>query len=139
MSRSPRVDPEKADGLPPDGGKNSLDDRIRQARARLDRGENAADAAARNSGVGYAMRAGTELVAALLVGLGIGYGMDRWLGTGPWLLVLFFFIGGGAGIVNVWRVASGQDAAVGYKPVARATAERGRTRQARDNEDENNS
>ena len=36
------------------------------------------------------------LDAALAVALffGIGYGLDRWLGTGPWLMVVFTLLGG---------------------------------------------
>lgn len=59
------------------------------------------------SGFGMAMRIGTELVAGLVVGVGIGYLLDRWLGTAPWFLVVFFFLGSGAGILNVYRSASG--------------------------------
>lgn len=51
------------------------------------------------------MRIGTELVAGLVVGGGIGYVLDRWLGTGPWLMIVFFFFGAAAGIRNVMRAA----------------------------------
>lgn len=60
-------------------------------------------------GLGVAMRIGAELVSALLVGVGIGYLLDSYLGTKPWLLLVFFFVGAAAGILNVWRVASGQN------------------------------
>src|SRR5690606_23196595 len=39
-----------------------------------------------------------ELVAGLGVGFGIGYGLDALLGTRPWLMVLFIFLGLAAGI-----------------------------------------
>ena len=51
-------------------------------------------------------RVGVELVSALLVGLAVGWGLDRLLGTRPLLLLLFVFLGGIAGIVNVWRVVA---------------------------------
>ena len=54
-----------------------------------------------------AIRIGTEMVAALIVGVGIGYFLDNWLGTKPWFLVVFFFLGAGAGVLNVYRAASG--------------------------------
>ncbi|HET9904655.1 MAG TPA: AtpZ/AtpI family protein [Xanthobacteraceae bacterium] len=57
------------------------------------------------SAFGFALRAGIELVAGLVVGGGIGWLLDAWLGTGPILLVLFFFLGAGAGISNVFRIA----------------------------------
>jgi ATP synthase protein I len=52
-----------------------------------------------------AMRISVELAAGLVVGGGIGYFLDRWLGTGPWLLIVFFFFGAAAGIRNVMRTA----------------------------------
>lgn len=67
------------------------------------------------SGFGLAFRIGAELVAGLVVGLGIGWALDAWLGTGPWLLILFFFLGAGAGVLNVWRSVKGYGLAVGYK------------------------
>lgn len=79
--------------------------RIREEkRDRADRQEAASRGAM--SGFGMAMRIGTELVAGLVVGVGIGYLLDRWLGTAPWFLVVFFFLGSGAGILNVYRSAS---------------------------------
>jgi len=47
------------------------------------------------------------LVAALIVGVGIGLLLDRWLGTTPWFLIVFFLLGAAAGILNVYRAASG--------------------------------
>ena len=66
-------------------------------------------------GVGYALRIGTEMVASLLVGLAIGYGLDHWLGTAPWLMILFLFFGMAAGVSNVYRLASGMDMGVGWR------------------------
>ncbi|WP_420417756.1 AtpZ/AtpI family protein [Pacificispira sp.] len=62
-----------------------------------------------------ALRVGTELVAATGIGVAIGYGLDRWLGTGPWLLIFFLFLGGAAGVTNVYRLASGMDQGVGWR------------------------
>ena len=53
---------------------------------------------------GVGARVGVELLSALVVGLGIGWGLDRWLHTSPLLLVVFVFLGGAAGIANVWRL-----------------------------------
>lgn len=58
------------------------------------------------SGFGMAFRIGAELVAALIVGVGIGLLLDKWLETGPLFLVVFFFLGAAAGVVNVYRAAS---------------------------------
>ena len=62
-----------------------------------------------------AIRIGTELVAALVVGVGIGYFLDYLFGTKPWFLVLFFFLGAGAGILNVYRAAKGLGMTLGYE------------------------
>lgn len=76
------------------------------------------------SGVGWAFRIGVELVSALVVGVGIGLGLDWWLGTGPWFLVLFFMLGSAAAILNVYRTAMGYGLAAGYrKPDSEGTAE----------------
>lgn len=54
--------------------------------------------------MGIGLRVGVELVSALVVAVGIGWGLDYWLGTKPWLLALFVPVGGVAGVLNVWRM-----------------------------------
>jgi ATP synthase protein I len=89
-------------------------------RARRERERDAADAAAEGgprvsqSALGLALRIGTELVVAIVVGTGIGWALDRWLGT-HWLVFVFFFLGVGAGMVNVWRAVTGMGMAIGYR------------------------
>lgn len=46
---------------------------------------------------------GLNLVSATFVGLLIGYWLDRWLGTRPWLLLLFLVFGIAAGFKNVYQ------------------------------------
>ena len=55
--------------------------------------------------MGSAFRLGTELVAAVVVGTIIGFILDNWFGTKPWLIIIFFFIGSAAGMLNVIRSA----------------------------------
>ena len=55
--------------------------------------------------MGTAFKLGTELVSAVLVGTIIGFILDTWFDTKPWLIILFFFLGSIAGILNVIRVA----------------------------------
>lgn len=50
---------------------------------------------------------GLAFVFAVGIGAATGYGLDRWLGTSPWLFLIFFFLGAAAGVLNVIRVASG--------------------------------
>ena len=68
------------------------------------------------SSLGLAFRIGAELVSALLVGLVLGWLIDRWLGTTPWVMVFGFFLGSGAGILNVYRAVAGLGYGVGYGP-----------------------
>ena len=46
---------------------------------------------------------GVTLVAATAIGLAIGYGLDRWLGTSPWLTLTFTLFGIVAGFINLFR------------------------------------
>jgi len=43
------------------------------------------------------------MVAATFVGAGIGWWLDNRFGTSPWLLVVFFLLGSGAGMLMVYR------------------------------------
>lgn len=54
-------------------------------------------------GLSFALRVGTELVAATLVGAFLGYLLDKYLGTKPWLMVVGVIVGGIAGFRNVYR------------------------------------
>ncbi len=65
------------------------------------------------SGLGLAARIGVELVVTTLVGTALGWFLDGWFGTRPWLMIVFMFLGGAAGISNVYRVVRGLDDGVG--------------------------
>ena len=60
----------------------------------------------KGSFMGNAFKLGTELVAAVGVGTIIGFILDTWFGTKPWLIIIFFFLGAAAGILNVIRAAN---------------------------------
>ena len=64
------------------------------------------DSEKRGSFMGNAFKLGTELVAAVGVGTIIGFILDSWFGTKPWLIVIFFFLGAAAGMLNVIRAAN---------------------------------
>ncbi len=57
------------------------------------------------SSFGAAFKLSTELVAAVAVGTIIGFILDDWFGTKPWLILIFFFVGVIAGIMNVIKSA----------------------------------
>ena len=60
-----------------------------------------------SSKLGIAFKMSTEMVAAVVVGTIIGFILDNWFGTKPWLILIFFFVGVIAGILNVVRSAKG--------------------------------
>ena len=58
-----------------------------------------------SSPIGTAFKLSTELVSAVAVGTIIGFLLDKTFGTKPWLIIIFFFVGVVAGIINVIRSA----------------------------------
>ena len=55
---------------------------------------------------GKAMRASSDLLAGLIVGGLLGWVLDRWLDTKPWLLLVGLAVGFAAGLRNLWRSMS---------------------------------
>ena len=55
--------------------------------------------------LGKALKISTELVAAVVVGSTLGFILDNWFDTKPWLTICFFFMGAAAGILNVIKSA----------------------------------
>ena len=92
---------------------DDLDARLRKAQAR--RPDPEAEDAPREGGLAFAFRIGVELVAAIGVGVGIGVLLDAWLGTKPWMLLLFFVLGSAAGMLNIFRALGGYGYSVGYR------------------------
>ena len=82
-------------------GKERLKDRLKNARKKLKvEKENP-----QTSNIGQAFKLSTELVAAVFVGTIIGFILDNWFDTKPWLIIIFFFVGVVAVILNVIRSA----------------------------------
>ncbi|MGH6898505.1 MAG: AtpZ/AtpI family protein [Geminicoccaceae bacterium] len=81
-----------------------FDERMRRLRedARLPQDE-ATEGRPRPSIGGAGMHVGIELVAGVIGGALIGYGLDRWLDTWPILFLVFFFLGAAAGMLNAYR------------------------------------
>ncbi len=65
-------------------------------------------------GMALAGRVAVELVAGLAMGSALGWALDNFFGTSPLWLVVLFFVGAVAGMVNVWRIATGRGMAAGY-------------------------
>jgi len=71
-----------------------------------DRGERQEiDASARASALARGFRLSSELVAGVVVGAAIGWGIDYLFSTSPWGLIVFFLLGFAAGVINLMRVA----------------------------------
>ena len=58
------------------------------------------------TGLARGLRLGSEFAAAILVGFGMGYLLDQWLQTSPWLMLIMGLLGFVAGVLNVVRTAS---------------------------------
>lgn len=48
---------------------------------------------------------GFEMALSVVIGLGIGYYLDKWLGTAPWLMILWLGFGFAAGVRSLYRAA----------------------------------
>ena len=79
--------------------------RLKIAKSKLKK-ELDSDIEKRGSFMGNAFKLGTELVAAVAVGTIIGFILDSWFDTKPWLIIIFFFLGAAAGMLNVIRAAN---------------------------------
>lgn len=91
------------DDKPPFAG--DFDDRLK--RLREARGERSAapdpERAPARMRFGSGIQVGIELVAGVAGGCLLGWALDRWLGTAPFLLIVCFFLGAAAGMLNAYR------------------------------------
>ena len=79
--------------------------RLKIAKSKIKKQLNSEDQK-RGSFMGNAFKLGTELIAAVAVGTIIGFILDSWFDTKPWLIIIFFFLGAAAGMLNVIRAAN---------------------------------
>lgn len=92
-----------SEGEPPPPLKD-LDARLRAARERQDSDPNKQQPVLRSEqGAGAGYRVSVELFAGMLFGGGVGWLLDRLLGTKPWLMVVLFILGSAAGLLNAYR------------------------------------
>ncbi len=97
-------------GPDPDG---DLSERLKRLETQLDRKRETAPAAGGGSGpsssgplaLGRAFRMSAEFVAGVIAGGGLGWLLDRWLGTSPWGLIVFLMLGFAAGVYNVMKAS----------------------------------
>jgi ATP synthase protein I len=95
-------------------------DKARAGRAR--RQPAVGDRSAMQQGLGLGVRIGIELVVAIVVSTGLGWAIDRWFGTRPWGMIVLFFLGVAAGMLNVYRAVTGISGPVGYRTSDGGTA-----------------
>jgi ATP synthase protein I len=65
--------------------------------------------------LGIGFRIGIEFVVAIVVATGLGWAIDRALGTRPFATIVLFFLGVATGMLSVYRAITGQGAAVGFR------------------------
>jgi ATP synthase protein I len=101
-----------------------LGEEIDKAQAKRVRSQPAvSDRSALQQGMGAGLRIGIELVVAIVVATGLGWAIDRWFGTRPWGMIVLFFLGVAAGMLNVYRAVTGISGPVGYRSGGTAAAD----------------
>lgn len=89
---------------------DDLEDRIAKARAASERHGSAEAAGGGDPGIESAMsfglRAGSQFVSAVVLGGGLGWVIDRWLGTRPFAMLILMVLMFIAAMANVWRTMS---------------------------------
>lgn len=90
------------DDPPPEDRLRALEERIARAKAAEPQRPHQEE---HYSQVSLAWRMVIELVAGLMIGFGMGYGIDWIFGTLPIFLVIFVFLGLAAGIKTMLRSA----------------------------------
>lgn len=86
-------------------GLGSALDKVQAERQAEKKAYAGADRTSSSAGMALAFRLGAEFVAGVLVGAGLGWAIDRFLGVAPWGMIVFILLGFGAGIVNMMRAA----------------------------------
>ena len=85
---------------------NNFKTRLKIAKEKLKNSSKNLDNAGNSSSMGSAFKLSTDLVAHVAVGTIIGFILDNWFDTKPWLIIIFFFLGAAAGLMNVIKTAN---------------------------------
>jgi ATP synthase protein I len=80
-----------------------FDERVRRLRTAADPHGSESEQPDRTGFGGAGVQVGIEMIAGVVGGGLIGYGLDRWLETWPFLFIVFFFLGAAAGMLNAYR------------------------------------
>lgn len=92
----------------------SLEARLAAAKAR----HNPVDPMRVASGaMGQGFRFALEIVITTVVGTAIGWQLDKWLGSKPWMLLLFMLLGLAAGFISLFRAVGAEQKLVDAQPV----------------------
>ena len=86
---------------------NNNNDKISNLKKKIDSIEKSQQSKSplkREGGASFGFKISSELVAALVVGVGIGLLVDKYFNTKPFGLIIFFILGAFAGFLNVYRV-----------------------------------
>ena len=103
-----------------------IDRRLDRLQAQQDEKERPGRSALPDGTVAIMGRVAIELVAGVVVGTFIGWALDRWLDTSPLFLLVMFFLGAIAGMLNVWRVFTGRGLAAGYFDEHKNSSDKGK-------------
>ena len=99
---------------------DALDAKLRAAKARLPQEK---EQSSDGSMLGMAWRLSTELIVSVLVGTGLGFGLDKLFGTSPWITLAGVGFGFAAGIKAVLRTADAMDAKDAHIPIGQNLTE----------------
>jgi ATP synthase protein I len=120
---------------PPETSLQDLDDRLKRLRQeQLPQGKFRM-VGQPATGLGTAWLIAAHLVTGLAVGAGIGYLLDDWWGTKPAMMIVFFILGGVAGMRNVYRTAQGMAKTMARNAAQPQDEEKGPPRSGTDREE----
>ena len=86
---------------------NKIEENLKKTRKQIDKFEENTqkkNTSIKRNNASFGFKISTEIVAALVVGVGIGLIVDNYFGTKPFGLIIFFILGAFAGFLNVYRV-----------------------------------
>ena len=70
-----------------------------------------------SAAMGQGFRFALEIVITTVVGSAIGWQLDKWLGSKPWMLLLFMLLGLAAGFINLFRAVGAEQKLVDAQPI----------------------